>query len=87
MSRRLPRNWQTLSLGALWEQLNDPRRHPTPQVVIEAVMFAVRQRGIGALQEPETRERLVRCDQRARNEINRRITTMLEKGTRHDRAA
>jgi hypothetical protein len=75
----LPPNWHKLSLGALWDRLNDPRRHPTPQVVIEAIMYAVRQHSLGALQEPETRERLSRCDQAARNQINRRIAAMLKK--------
>jgi hypothetical protein len=88
MNRRLPRNWQQMEFLALWKALNDPRRHPTPQVVIEAIMLAVRERGVAALREPANLERLARCDRRARNEINRRITTMLEKGiTRHDRAA
>jgi hypothetical protein len=75
---RLPENWHKLSLGALWDWLND--RHPTPQVVIEAVMHAVRQGGLSALQQPETKQRLLRCDRRGRNEINRRIETMLENG-------
>jgi hypothetical protein len=42
---RLPSNWQQMEFLALWKALNDPRRHPTPQVVIEAVMLAVRERG------------------------------------------
>ena len=44
MSRRLPKNWQTLSLGALWLRLNDPRRLTTPDSVIEAIMYCVRAR-------------------------------------------
>ena len=77
MSRRLPRNWQTLSLGALWERLNDPRRLTTPEAVIAAIMYCVRARGLAALKEPGNRERLSRCDRAARDEINRRIA-MLE---------
>jgi hypothetical protein len=76
MSRRLPRTWQTLSLGALWERLNDPCRLTTPEAVIEAIMYCIRARGRVALKEPN-RERLARCDRAARDEINRRIA-MLE---------
>jgi hypothetical protein len=75
---RLPANWQ--SLGAVWERLNDPRRRPTPQIVVEAVMYAIRARGLCALKEAGTKERLSRCDRSARDEINRRIGAMLEKG-------
>jgi hypothetical protein len=46
---------------------------PTPRTTIEAVMIAVRERGLGALREPATVERLSRCDAAARAEINRRI--------------
>jgi hypothetical protein len=46
---------------------------PTPEVVIEAIMFAVRERGLAALKEPATAERLKRCDATARIEINQRI--------------
>jgi hypothetical protein len=72
----LPPNWDTLSVGALWEALNDLRRWPTPQSTIEAVMHAVRARGVDALQEPPTRERLLQCDGRAKTEINRRIAAL-----------
>jgi hypothetical protein len=77
MSRRLPRNWQTLSLGALWERLNDPRRLTTPDSVIEAIMYGVRARGLAALKEPANREHLSRCNRAMRDEFNRRIA-MLE---------
>jgi len=50
-----------------------PAIHPTPAATIEAVMHAVRERGIGALKEPATAERLARCDAEARAEINRQI--------------
>ena len=76
--RRLPANWQ--SLGALWDRLNDPLRHLTPAVTVEAVMYAIRERGLCALKEVATKERLACCDRTARGEINRRIGAMLEKG-------
>jgi hypothetical protein len=41
--------------------------------VVEAVMLAVRERGLAALKEPATVERLERCDAAARAEINQRI--------------
>jgi hypothetical protein len=76
--RRLSANWQ--SLGAIWGRLNDPSRHPTPQVTIEAILYCIRMRGLAALKEPANRERLKHCDQSARDEINWRIGAMLEKG-------
>jgi hypothetical protein len=78
MSRRLPRHWQTLSLGMLWERLNDPRRLTTPEAVIEAIMYCIRARGLGALKEPANRERLKRCNRAMRDEINRRIAMLLQ---------
>jgi hypothetical protein len=69
------------SLGALWVRLNDPRRHSTPQSVIEAIMYSVRERGLGALKEPDNVERLSRCDQAAMTQIEKRIDTLRQKGT------
>jgi hypothetical protein len=48
---------------------NRPR--PTPTATIEAVKQAVRDGGLPALKEPNTRERLSRCDDAARAEIDR----------------
>jgi hypothetical protein len=62
-----------VSLYAAWAELNDSRNRPTPKATIEAVMHAVRQRGLAALKEPATAERLKRCDAVARAEINQRI--------------
>jgi hypothetical protein len=45
----------------------------TPQVTIEAVMLAVRERGLQVLKEADTIERLSRCDAAARKQINSRI--------------
>ena len=87
MNRRLPRNfdgtivppnWRTLSLGALWDRLNEPRRLTT-LAVIEAVMYCVRARGLAALQEPANIERLARCDPAARQQMNERIERLLKK--------
>jgi hypothetical protein len=44
---------------------------PTPGVTVEAVKQAVRDRGVSALDESPTRERLQRCDTAAIAEIDR----------------
>jgi hypothetical protein len=53
---------------------------PTPQVTIEAVLYCVRERGLAVLKEPANLERLSRCDEAARAQINERIAK-LEKGS------
>src|SRR5262249_49868098 len=57
-------------------------RLPTPQVTIEAVMHAVRERGLAALKEPITAARLEHCDAAAKAEIEQRIA-ILQKGRIH----
>jgi hypothetical protein len=64
-----------VSLERAWYELNQNRRS-TQQTVIEAIMVAVRARGIEALKEPETKERLERCDTDALAEIERRIVKL-----------
>jgi hypothetical protein len=71
----LPDGWENMSLGALWERLNNPRR--TSRSTIEAIMVAVRMRGLAALKEPANVERLGRCDAQARAEINRGIASQM----------
>jgi hypothetical protein len=68
---------QEESLGAPYERML--RNRPIPQVTIEAVLYCVRERGLAALQEPANLERLSRCDEAARAQINERIAK-LEKG-------
>src|SRR5262245_55175912 len=58
-----------VSLNAAWYKLNDPRSRPTPEATINAVMRAVRERGLEALKEPATAEGLERCDATAKAEI------------------
>jgi hypothetical protein len=85
VSGDLPENWHELSLGALWDRLNDPARFATPQSTVEAVLYCVRARGLKALEEPANLERLRRCDQAARDEIDRRIADMIKKSViRHE---
>ncbi|MGZ5849898.1 MAG: hypothetical protein ACXWJ4_11810 [Methyloceanibacter sp.] len=71
---RLPANWDEMSLVALWRHHNSNR--PTPQATIEAVMHCVRERGLSALQEPATLERLSRCDAAALAQIDDRIVKL-----------
>jgi hypothetical protein len=52
---------------------------PTPQVTIEAIMLAVRDRGVKALKEPDTLARLNTCDAVARQQINTRIQRLERK--------
>jgi hypothetical protein len=73
-------NWPALSLSGLWDALNDPARHATPQSTIDAICYCVRARGIAALEEPNIKERLSRCDAAARKQIDERIETMRDKG-------
>ena len=73
--RRLMGN--DISLHAAWAELNDPRNRPTPEATIKAVMHAaVRERGLAALKEPTTAERLDRCDAAAKAEIEQRIASL-----------
>ena|SRR6266436_6757578 len=71
----LPEDWHERSLGALWDYLNRP--HRTPQITIEAVIHSVRERDVAALKEPPNIERLLRCDEVAKSEINKRIGRLL----------
>jgi hypothetical protein len=73
-SGQLPENWGELSLDQLLGHFNTHRS--TPQVTVEAIMLAVRERGIAALNEPKNIERLRRCDETALAEINRRISRL-----------
>jgi hypothetical protein len=53
---------------------------PTPQTTLEAVMWAVRRRGLPALREPAYQQRLLNCDAAARAQINARIEKLLAAG-------
>jgi hypothetical protein len=72
---QLPEGWHAMPLGTLWNRLNRP--HQTPQTMIEAVMFSVRERGVAALKEPANIERLSRCDDDAKTEINEWIARLI----------
>jgi len=74
--RRLLSN--DISLDAAYRQLNASENRPTPQVSIEAIMVGVRERGLKALEERANIERLSRCDESARAQINSRIARISE---------
>ena len=38
----LPPKWATMSVGALWSHLNDPRRHPLPKSIVDAFEYLIR---------------------------------------------
>jgi hypothetical protein len=61
----------SVSIDRAYREIGADR--PTPQATVEAVMSAVRERGLKALTEPDTQERIARCDAAAIAEINRRI--------------
>jgi hypothetical protein len=69
-------DWNTMSIEALSRALNNFRA--TPQTTIEAIMVSVRARGLAALKEASNVERLLRCDQVARRQINERISRLIE---------
>jgi hypothetical protein len=75
-----PRWDPNVSLEALYYYLQDPAKHPTPQATVEAIMFAVRTRGLSALKEPATVERLSRCNVNALDQISDRISKLQDQG-------
>jgi hypothetical protein len=56
-----------------WAEFNDSRNRPTPKATVDAILFAVKKRGLTALQEPATKARVASCDAKARAEINKQI--------------
>lgn len=39
----LPRDWDTMSVCALWDSLNDPRRHSIPKSIVDTFHFLIKQ--------------------------------------------
>jgi hypothetical protein len=77
---QFPANWDSMSAGALWEALNNPRRHRTPQSIVDAVMFAVKSRGVASLDEPANVAQLECCDANAKALLNKRIEALRQTG-------
>jgi hypothetical protein len=65
-----------IRLGPAYAEINDPRKRPTPQSAIDAVMYCVRERGLPALHEPRNQQRLVTFDAAARRQLNERIAKL-----------
>jgi hypothetical protein len=61
-----------ISLERAWHALQ--RNRPTPKATIDAVVQAVRERGLRALDQPGTARRLAACDANVRSEITKRIS-------------
>jgi hypothetical protein len=77
----LPQDWESRSLETLWGELDRAahRRNPAPEKsTVAAIIQAVCARGLGALQEPATAERLARCTPQQRADIKRRIALIRE---------
>jgi hypothetical protein len=66
----------TSAFDALYRAVNKPSA--TPRATVETIMVAVRERGLAALKDAANVERLARCDQAARAQINRRIARLIE---------
>jgi len=62
-----------IGLDELYWRLNDPKRFSTPQIVIEAVMHSVRERGLAALEESANLQRLRTFDDSVKAQLNERI--------------
>jgi hypothetical protein len=61
------------------------RNRSTPDVVVEAILHCVRERGPKALKEPANIERLRRCDAAAKAQIDQRIEKLIKcKGNARD---
>jgi hypothetical protein len=60
----------------LWKDMS------TPEVTLEAVKQAIRDRGLGALQEPATKERAQRCDANARARLDRWLSDFKQRNLR-----
>jgi hypothetical protein len=54
------------------------RTRPTPRPTIEAIKQSVRDGGLADLKNPATRDRLARCEDEARAEIDRWLTRFKE---------
>jgi hypothetical protein len=67
-----------VSLDSAYRQINDARSRPTPQTVVEAILYCVRERGVGALKEPANVERLRDCDAAAKAQIDKRVAKILQ---------
>jgi hypothetical protein len=55
----LPKNWDQMSMPALWEALNDPRRKKAAAAsTCDALLFELSRFGLARIAEPKCRSRL-----------------------------
>ena len=73
LRRLLPRE---VSIERAWHELNDVRNRSTPKATIDAVWWAICERGMGALAEPRIADRIANFDEAARSELDRRIANI-----------
>jgi hypothetical protein len=76
----LPNGWASMSVPLLYETIM--ARRPAPEVTLHALYYAVRFRGVSALDEPVNIERLSRCDATQREKLNAFIKKL--HGANHD---
>jgi hypothetical protein len=76
----IPQDSDHIPIDALWRAVNHGRQRATPQTIIEAIMYCVCERGLAALTEPANLERLMRCDEAAKEQIDRRIAKLVAEG-------
>jgi hypothetical protein len=66
-----------VSLDSAYRQINEARSLPTPQTVVEAIMYCVREQGLAALKEPAVIDRLGECDAAAKAQIDCRVAKFI----------
>jgi hypothetical protein len=70
----LPANWDRMSIGTLWETLNDQRRHGrAAQSTIDALMYSLRS-GTSALKRQDVRQRIAAVDEKQMQDICKHAT-------------
>jgi hypothetical protein len=67
---------EDVSIDRAWQELNDVRNWSTPKATIDAVWWAICERGMSALAEPRIADRIASFDEAARSELDRRIANI-----------
>jgi hypothetical protein len=70
----IPRNWNEISLEALKAHFDGARRrNGAPQATVEALMWSLRERGVKALEERDTKRRLSELSDEQVIEVGNRL--------------
>src|SRR5262245_58856179 len=64
-----------VSLERAWHELNRGDGQ-APQALVEALMYSLRERGVQALEEPDTKRRLSAVDKCQLKEVRRRVQNL-----------